>query len=153
MAGNSEGLSHASISEVGAFSIEFLLKPSALVGLSQIIGASNNWGSFNHHTNFDVGRIYCGISETYRFDPTSGGEVYSVGTATYTTYTLSAGWLATLYKNGAYVNSETHEQPSAWGGLVVNPTGLLSELRISTVDRSAAWIKATNLTLRNTLFV
>jgi len=146
-----------SISYVGAFSFEWVLKPDTITNYNQTLRAINSWGSFTAHTEANGG-LYVGTDVSTRFTPTDTGiNVYVADTYVHMVYTYD-GTNGRLYKNGSLLcGPKAQDTPNAWGGFVFGYTdsntidGIIDESRFYNEAFSAAWIKATYNTLWDSL--
>ena len=133
------------------FSVEWQLYPAAFANFNNHIRAVNGWGAFTFHCRADGG-VYVGTDVGTRFTPTElPADTIEVDTQYYLVYTYD-GTNGRFYVNGVLATGPTAQtSPTAWGGFqfgivtsgcTKDITGILDEGRISSVARSAAWIKA-----------
>ncbi|MHC5058388.1 MAG: LamG domain-containing protein [Planctomycetota bacterium] len=102
-----------------AFTVAFWLRPDAIAGYNQQIGAPQGWGRFRFHTGAE-GNVWCGTTTGSRFQIRPG--TVTVGDWQHFAYTFDNG-AARLYKNGVELESATHSMPVEWTGFEIGQNG------------------------------
>ena len=122
------------------FTVEWWLNPRTHKSWNQKIESPNGWGRFVFHTT-DNGSVYVGTDMGHRFTPTQlGAGTVTLNAWQHFAFTFDNG-TGKFYKNGQLLASKTGmARPLSWGGFNLHTDGLVDNVRIWNVARSAEQI-------------